>query len=154
MVNGNPPSVSSLMSHLTLTFFCCVMGFYCSLFNYPLRIIIIAFSHTCVSVVALVVETISFSLIIIMVEITLNKFFMWHQFVGLNNLLVWKWRFTLSSGINILKSYHFWCENILYLLSNNKTLTLVVGRTYQFINEMTIPCLMYWTFAQMDVWFY
>ena len=43
--------------------------------------------------------------------------------------------------------------NILYLLVNTETLMLDVDRTYEFTSEITIPCLMYWAYAQMDVFF-
>ena len=45
-------------------------------------------------------------------------------------------------------------STILELLGNNKSLILLVGRTYEFNNGMKVPCLMYWTYAQTDVWLF
>ena len=53
-------SGSLLMLHIALTLFPLYNGLGCSLFNCPLVIIIIAFSAMCVSIVALVAETILF----------------------------------------------------------------------------------------------
>ena len=39
-------------------------------------------------------------------------------------------------------------------LVNNKTLILTVDRTYEFTSGMKIPFLTYWTYAQMDCFFF
>ena len=61
MVNGNLTYGSSLMSHLALTLFPFLMESYCSLFNDPLGIVLIAFASKCVYINALVAGKISFS---------------------------------------------------------------------------------------------
>ena len=55
------PSGSSLMSHIASTLFPLFNGIFCSLSNYPLGIFLIALSITCVSIIALVDETILFT---------------------------------------------------------------------------------------------
>ena len=52
------PSGSLSMLHVSLTLFPLCIGFCCSLFNYPLIIILIDFSAACVYIIALVAETI------------------------------------------------------------------------------------------------
>ena len=54
--------------------FCCLMNSNCSLFNYSLGIILIAFSSMCISIIPLVDETISFSWIPINRENNWNIF--------------------------------------------------------------------------------
>ena len=54
------PSGSLLTLHIAITLFPLCIGLCCSLYNCLLRIIIIAFSATCVSIIALVAETILF----------------------------------------------------------------------------------------------
>ena len=44
--------------------------------------------------------------------------------------------------------------NQLYFLFNTKTLLLVVERTYEFPSGVTILYLTYFTYAQMDVFFW
>ena len=93
---------------------CCIMEYYCSIFNYHLVIILIAFSATCVSIIALVAE-------IYMIFITPNydwrKIFdwavMWHQFVNLENFPDRDQRSHHLQVIISLKLYHVWCETIL-----------------------------------------
>ena len=55
------PSDSLLMLHIDLTFFPFCNGLCCSLYNYPLGIILIAFFTTCVYIIDLVAETILFT---------------------------------------------------------------------------------------------
>ena len=39
------------------------------------------------------------------------------------------------------------------LLVDTITLNILLDRTYEFINGMTIQYLMYWTYSRMDVYF-
>ena len=55
-----PFEVHQCHSHLWDCFYC-VIDYFRIMFNYPLEIFIIAFSATCVSIIALVAETILFS---------------------------------------------------------------------------------------------
>ena len=41
----------------------------------------------------------------------------------------------------------------IFLFVNTITLTLVLDRTYEFINGATIPYLTYWAYSLMDVAF-
>ena len=61
-------SVRFLMLHIDLTFFPLCSEICCSLFNYPLGIILIMFPATCVSIIALVDETILLSWLLIVEE--------------------------------------------------------------------------------------
>ena len=55
------PSGSSLMLHIALTLFLLCNGLCCSIYNDPLRIILMEFYITCVSIISLVAETILFT---------------------------------------------------------------------------------------------
>ena len=59
------PSDSWSMLHIALTLFPFCSGLCCSIFNYPLRIIIVALSATCVDIISLVADPILFSWLLI-----------------------------------------------------------------------------------------
>ena len=61
-------SVSFSMLHIDLTLFLLCNGLCCSIYNYPLVIISIAFSTTCISIIYLVAETILFTWLLIIGE--------------------------------------------------------------------------------------
>ena len=63
-------------------FFCCLMNYYFSLLNSPLRIILIAFSDTCVSIIVFLIETIFFPDSSLLKE-TFDQSVMLCQFVSL-----------------------------------------------------------------------
>ena len=68
MNNGNLISGSSPMSQLSWNCFYCLMDYYCSIFNYTLGIVIIAFTTLCVSITAIVAKTIIFFWLLILGE--------------------------------------------------------------------------------------
>ena len=152
----NLPSGSYSVSHLAWHCFRCAMDSYCSLFNYSLRIIIIALFRHDVFLSSYMIETVFFSWLLIMEKI-FERAVMWRQLVSFKEFIRPRMKVTSSWGINFLDylsfySYRVWCWTY-YLLFNTISITLVVGRTYEFIHEVTIPHLTYWTYAQMDVAF-
>ena len=84
---------------------------------------------------------------------TFERDVMWRKFVSLKNFLDREWRSRHLQVIISLKVYHAWCETILYLLVNTKTLMMFVCHTRDFTNGITITYLTYCTHYQMDVCF-
>ena len=98
----------------------------CSLFNYPLEIILIAFADTCVSIIVLVAEAISFYWILIM-GYFFEQVVMWRQFVSFKGFLNRERR---SHHLQVLISLSSIMSDVDYIiiLVNTKTSMPVLDR--------------------------
>ena len=150
----NLPSGSYLISQLAWNCFCCVMGSYCSLFNYPLGIILIVFAATCGSIILFVIESILFYWILT-IWYCFNRAFMWRQFVSFKEFVRSQTKFTSSSGINlfglsILEVIPCLMLTISFISQHYKSFD-GSGLYLQVYSWYDIPYVMYWTYAHMDV---